>query len=121
MSCGASGADGVCALCAEAAAEIRNCASGAAGNSSDHALSTVGIGAGGVKRDILIFALNDPVLAGIRVLDLSSIVAGPAAGMILADLGAQVLKVERPGSGDDARAMGPHPRQITSLSGGVNL
>lgn len=48
------------------------------------------------------------MLAGIRVLDLGSIVAGPAAGMILADLGAQVLKVERPGSGDDARAMGPH-------------
>src|SRR5215470_6367844 len=54
---------------------------------------------------------NKSIMAGplshIRVLDLSRIMAGPWAGQILADLGADVVKVERPGLGDDTRAWGP--------------
>jgi crotonobetainyl-CoA:carnitine CoA-transferase CaiB-like acyl-CoA transferase len=46
-------------------------------------------------------------LSGIRVLDLSRILAGPWVGQLLADLGAEVIKIERPGSGDDTRAWGP--------------
>lgn len=46
-------------------------------------------------------------LAGIRVLDLSRVLAGPWAGQCLADFGADVIKVEKPGSGDDTRTWGP--------------
>jgi crotonobetainyl-CoA:carnitine CoA-transferase CaiB-like acyl-CoA transferase len=46
-------------------------------------------------------------LAGLRVLELARILAGPWAGQILADLGADVVKVERKGSGDDTRGWGP--------------
>lgn len=46
-------------------------------------------------------------LKGLRVLDLSRILAGPTATQLLADLGVEVVKVERPGTGDDTRAWGP--------------
>ena len=49
----------------------------------------------------------DRPLAGLKVVELARILAGPWAGPLLADLGAEVIKVERPGSGDDTRAWGP--------------
>ena len=46
-------------------------------------------------------------LAGLKVVELARILAGPWAGQVLADLGADVIKIEHPGRGDDTRAWGP--------------
>src|SRR5262249_49542951 len=48
-----------------------------------------------------------PYLAGLRILDASRVLAGPLCGQVLGDLGAEVIKVERPGSGDETRTWGP--------------
>src|SRR5678816_3394360 len=48
-----------------------------------------------------------PLLHGVRVADLSRVLAGPYCTMVLADLGADVVKVERPEGGDETRSWGP--------------
>ena len=51
--------------------------------------------------------MTEGPLSGIRVVDLTRILAGPICTMNLGDMGAEILKVERPGRGDDTRGWGP--------------
>ena len=58
--------------------------------------------------------------AGLRVLELAAVIAGPFAGMVLADLGADVIKVENPHGGDDARRMPPQQHGESTLFMSMN-
>ena len=62
----------------------------------------------------------DLPLAGIRVLDLTRLLPGPVATMHLADMGADVTKIEDPGAGDYARAMGPVRAEVSQFFVAVN-
>ena len=59
-------------------------------------------------------------LSGIRVLDLSRVLAGPFCSMLLADLGAEIIKVEMPGRGDDTRAYPPNINGVSSYFLSIN-
>jgi len=59
-------------------------------------------------------------LHGIHVVDLTRVLAGPYCTMILADLGADVVKVERPGTGDDARFIGPFVEGVSAYFASLN-
>ena len=59
-------------------------------------------------------------LTDLRVLDVTRVLAGPFAGMVLADLGADVIKIERPGQGDDARGFGPFRNGVSAYFASVN-
>ena len=59
-------------------------------------------------------------LAGITVLDLSRVLAGPYCTMVIADLGARVIKIEHPDGGDDSRAYGPFVNGVSAYFMSVN-
>jgi crotonobetainyl-CoA:carnitine CoA-transferase CaiB-like acyl-CoA transferase len=56
--------------------------------------------------------MNRRALTGIRVLEFSEFISGPYCGKMLANMGAEVIKIEKPGSGDKARSWGPFPEDL---------
>ena len=60
------------------------------------------------------------ILEGIRVLDLSRVIAGPYCAMLLADLGADGVMLERPGRGDDLRGLRGGPGGMTAVFAAIN-
>ncbi|MDR2007316.1 MAG: CoA transferase [Acidaminococcales bacterium] len=59
-------------------------------------------------------------LAGVRILDLTRVLAGPFCTMMLADMGAEVIKIEEPGKGDDTRAYPPFINNFSAYFGNMN-
>lgn len=55
------------------------------------------------------------LLSNLRVVEIGQVLSAPYAGMVFSDLGAEVIKIEKPGAGDDARQMGPAYRDDTSM------
>ncbi|XP_075274701.1 succinyl-CoA:glutarate CoA-transferase isoform X4 [Opisthocomus hoazin] len=85
-------------------------AGGSASPRCPRALSSASAGSGGGARGggaLPAGGSNVKPLDGVKILDLTRVLAGPFATMNLGDLGAEVIKVERPGAGDDTRAWGP--------------
>ena len=64
---------------------------------------------------------RQPLLKGVRVLDISEGISGPFASKILADLGADTVKIERPVVGDVSRTFGPFPKGMIDLENSASF
>jgi crotonobetainyl-CoA:carnitine CoA-transferase CaiB-like acyl-CoA transferase len=68
----------------------------------------------------MLISASDPPLKGVRVLDLSRVLAGPFCSMTLSDLGAEIIKIEIPGRGDDTRSYPPFINGVSSYYMSLN-